>query len=200
MSSLLSFIEAHGYLAIFLVLAIESVGIPSPSEFSLLFAGYLVDKGQLHYLPTVLAAAAGSTTGAALAYYLGLRGGRPFLERYGRYLSLPPPRLAAVERWFARHGWKVVYAGRVISGVRLYVSYPAGAFGLGPVPFGLATVAGALTWPLLAVTVGMYLGDRWGMLFGWLRELGWAAAVVLVLLAVTCCFLHRRMQKRIFGQ
>ncbi len=195
MHSLLLFVEAYGYLAIFLVLAAESLGIPSPSEFSLLLAGYLVSQGHLSYLPTVLVAAAGSTAGALVAYYLGIKGGRPFLERYGRYLSLPPPRLEAVERWFTRQGWKVVFVGRVVSGVRLYVSYPAGAFGLNFASFIIPTVAGALTWPLLAVTVGMYLGNKWPMLLGLARDFGWLSVVLVLAVVAVVYFLHKRGSK-----
>ncbi len=198
MHSLLFFVGHYGYPAIFLILAIESLGVPSPSEFSLLLAGYLVDKHQLAFWPVVLAAAAGSTAGAGVAYWVGLKGGRPFLDRYGRYLSLPPPRLEAVERWFGRHGWKVVYVGRVVSGIRLYVSYPAGAFGMNLPSFIIPTVAGALTWPLLAVPAGMYLGDNWRLFLGWAQALGWLSAVVVLLVAAVLLCLHKRSRK-IFG-
>lgn len=149
-----------GVLAIFLVLFVECFGIPSPDEIILLFSGYLVSMHRFSYPLVIVSAVSGSTLGATGAYLLARLGGRKIMLRYLRFIFRTPERLAYWETYFARRGDIIVLIGRIISGVRAVISYPAGLFEMPYWRFLLYTVAGSLIWALLAVTVGYVLGPH----------------------------------------
>ena len=149
-----------GYLAVYLVLFVESIGIPSPSEIILLFSGYEVWLGHFSYPIVIVVAAAGSTTGATGAYFIARLGGRPLILKHFRWVFRTPQRLAYWENYFRTKGDKVVLIGRIISGVRMIISYPAGIFEMPYPRFLLYTVLGSIMWPLIAVTAGYFLGPH----------------------------------------
>ena len=181
-----------GYPAVTVVLLAESFGIPSPSEIILLFAGYLVWQGHLSFPLVVLAGALGSTVGAIGAYQLAFRGGRSLMLTRFRFIFKSPEQLQRWEQYFQTRGDRVVLIGRIISGVRAVISYPAGLFGM---PFGrfiTYTAIGAVLWPLIAVTAGYLLGPE--IKPGLLAIHRYEAPVVIaiVLLAAVWWFLRRR--------
>ncbi len=149
-----------GYLAVYIVLLVESLGIPSPSEIILLFSGYEVWLGHFSYPVVVLIAAAGSTTGATGSYFIARLGGRPLILKRFRWIFRTPERLAYWENYFRTKGDKVVLVGRIISGVRMIISFPAGLFEMPYPRFLLFTVIGSIMWPLIAVTAGYLLGPH----------------------------------------
>lgn len=149
-----------GYVAVFLVLMIESLGVPSPSEIILLFSGYLVWQGHFSYPIVILVGALGSTVGAIGAYYIARLGGRPLILGKLRFIFKSPERLNYWENYFRSKGDKVVLIGRVISGVRMIISYPAGLFEMPFKRFLLYTFLGSVLWPLIAVTAGWLLGPH----------------------------------------
>jgi membrane protein DedA with SNARE-associated domain len=153
-------LKSAGPGAVFGVLLVESLGIPAPSEIVLLLAGLLVAEHQFSFGVVVLAGAAGSTLGAVVSYTVAFRAGRTWLDTHLWWLFRTP---GALDRWqaqFLRYGPWIVLAGRVVSGVRMVVSYPAGLFRLPMPTFLAATAAGAVMWPLLAVGAGWWLGPR----------------------------------------
>jgi membrane protein DedA with SNARE-associated domain len=153
-------VHAVGILAIFLVLFVECFGVPSPDEIILLFAGYLVSTHHFSYPLVIVTAVAGSTLGATGAYWLARAGGRKLMLKYFRFIFRNEERLAYWESYFLRRGDIVVLIGRIISGVRAVISYPAGLFEMPYWRFLLYTVIGSLIWALLAVTVGYVLGPH----------------------------------------
>lgn len=155
-----SWLHAFGVLAIFVVLFVECFGVPSPDEIILLFSGYLVWDHKFSYPVVILAAVAGSTAGATGAYFLARLGGRKLMLKYFRFIFRTPERLQYWENYFVRRGDIVVLVGRIISGVRAVISYPAGLFEMPYWRFLLYTVLGSLIWALLAVTVGYLLGPH----------------------------------------
>ncbi len=158
--SVSNLIHSVGVLAVFLVLFVECFGVPSPDEIILLFSGYLISAHRFSYPLVILAAVAGSTLGATGAYFLARFGGRRLMLKYFRFLFRTPERLNYWEDYFARRGDIIVLVGRIISGVRAVISYPAGLFEMPYWRFLLYTVAGSLIWALLAVTVGYILGPH----------------------------------------
>ncbi len=112
-------ISGFGYFGVFLAMAIESACIPLPSEIILPFTGYMVFLGHFDLWQATLAAVLGNLFGGLVAYYIGVWGGRPFLERYGRYFLINERELAWTERLFARHGEITVFIGRLLPVVRL---------------------------------------------------------------------------------
>lgn len=172
-------LQSLGLGAVVAVLLVESLGIPSPSEIVLLLAGLLVAEGRFSYPAVVVAGAAGSTAGALVAYALARTRGRTWLLRRLRFLFRSPEALAAWEAYFLRHGPVIVLAGRVLSGVRMVISYPAGLFGMPWPQFTLFTVIGSLAWPALAAGAGWFLGPR---VLAALRTLHRAENIALVVL------------------
>src|SRR3970282_2521905 len=123
---ILSVISAAGYLGIVFLMAIESACIPLPSEIIMPFSGYLVGQGRFTLWGVALAGAIGCNVGSIVAYYVGAWGGRPFLERYGRYLLITVRDLEWADRWFARYGEATVFFARLLPVTRPFIALPAG--------------------------------------------------------------------------
>lgn len=155
-----NYIHDFGVLAIFVVLFVECFGVPSPDEIILLFSGYLVSVHRFSYPEVIAVAVLGSTAGATGAYLLARLGGRRLMLKYLRFIFRNEARLVYWEDYFRRRGDIVVLIGRIISGVRAVISYPAGLFEMPYWRFLLYTVIGSLIWALLAVTVGYLLGPH----------------------------------------
>ncbi|MEY4389101.1 MAG: hypothetical protein RLZZ432_820 [Chloroflexota bacterium] len=181
-----------GYLGVALAMAIESAGVPLPSELILPFAGFLVADptaiepltGAPWSLPlAVIAGTVGNTAGSLLLYWIGARGGRPFLERYGRYLLIRTHELDVADRFFARHGNATAFWSRMLPVVRTFISFPAGVARMPLRAFIVYSTAGALLWSLLLVAVGAQLGANWATIRDALAPFD-AAIVALVILGV----------------
>ena len=157
----ISVISAGGYLGITLLMALVSTGVPLPSEIIMPFAGYLVWKGTFSLVGVVVAAVIGENIGAAIGYQIGRRGGRPFLERYGRYLLIDAHHVDIAERFFARWGGAAVLVGRTLPVVRAFVAIPAGLGRMGLVKFHIYTSIGSIIWCGALAWLGMVLGDKW---------------------------------------
>ena len=154
-------IEAGGYLGIALLMAIESACVPLPSELIMPFAGYLVATGKMNLFLAATAGALGCNLGSIVAYEAGKRGGRPLVERYGKYLLIGTGELDAADRFFARFGSAAVLVGRLLPLIRTFIAFPAGVARMPLVPFHIYTFVGS--WPFcLALTwLGMTLGKAW---------------------------------------
>ena len=183
-------IATYGYAAIFLLMLLESACVPVPSEVTMLFGGALVTAPllaadrQLALEAVVAAGTAGNLVGSWLAYWAGARGGRPLVERWGRYLLLRPHELDRAHAWFERHGQGAVFFGRLLPVVRTFISLPAGVAGMDVRRFTLYTVLGCLPWCLALAWLGALLGERWVEVERILRPFSWAiAAAVAVAIA-----------------
>jgi membrane protein DedA with SNARE-associated domain len=174
-------IDAFGALGVALLMALENLFPPIPSELILPFAGFLVGRGELGFLPVLVASTAGSLFGALVLYALGRWGGRKLILRYGRFLRVKEADLDRAEGWFDKYDEWVVLFGRMVPGVRSVVSIPAGMLGTPFVRFVLLTTAGSAAWNALLLGAGWYLGDNWQQIAG---IVGSASNVVLVLVAV----------------
>lgn len=173
------------------MLLVESLGIPSPSEISLVYAGVLASEGKLSLPLVIIVGALGSISGANIAYWIALKGGRKLIVRYGTRIGLTETRLAQAEAFFRSRGDVALLVGRLISGVRAIISYPAGLFEM-PYPRFLAfTALGALLWPMLAAGAGFLVGPKWPVLVTWLSRV-WIVLLVALVLAVAVFLFWRR--------
>ena len=182
-------IATYGYLAIFALMVLESACIPIPSEVTMLFGGALVTapllapEQQLSLGLVVAAGTAGNVVGSWLAYWLGAAGGRPLLERWGRYLLIRPHEVDRAHAWFERRGPAAVFVGRLLPVVRTFISVPAGVAGMDLGRFTLYTVLGCLPWCLALAAIGAAVGDRWESLASALRPFSWAIAAATLVAA-----------------
>ena len=167
---LTSLYAAVGYAGLGAAMAIESAMIPLPSELILPFAGFLVSDprsiepitGQpWNFWIAVIVATIGNTLGSLVAYGIGAYGGRPFLERYGRYLLIRPHEIEVADEFFRKYGAATVFFGRLLPIVRTFISFPAGVTRMPIGKFIVFSTAGALPWSIALVYAGMQLGANW---------------------------------------
>jgi membrane protein DedA with SNARE-associated domain len=176
-----SLIDAFGVLSVALLMALENLFPPIPSEIILPFTGFLVGRGELGFLPALVASTAGSLSGALILYALGRWGGRNLILRYGRYLRVKEADLDRAEGWFDKYDEWVVLFGRMVPGVRSVVSIPAGMLRTPFLQFVLLTTAGSAAWNALLLGAGWYLGENWQQIAG---VVGSVSNFVLVFFAV----------------
>jgi len=151
-------VDSWGYAGIFVAMFLESSFFPFPSEVVMIPAGYLAFQGKMNIAMAIFSGIAGSLTGALFNYLLAARYGRPFLLRYGKYFFLKPESLQKLEDFFAEHGDISTFNGRLIPGVRQYISMPAGLARMHLGKFSLYTVLGAGIWVTVLALLGYYLG------------------------------------------
>ena len=154
-------ISALGYSGIVLLMAIESACIPLPSEVIMPFSGYLVYTGRFNLWAVAIAGAFGCVVGSLIAYWVGLRGGRPLIEKYGKYVLISHHDLDIADRWFAKHGELIVFASRLLPIIRTFIAFPAGVARMNLKRFVIYTFAGSLPWCLGLAYVGQKLGEQW---------------------------------------
>ena len=154
-------ISTLGYSGIVPLMAIESACIPLPSEIIMPFSGYLVSRGEMNLWGVAIAGAVGCVLGSLVAYWVGMYGGRPFIEKYGRYILLSRHDLDIADRWFAKHGEIIVFVSRLLPAIRTFIAFPAGVARMNLPRFVIYTFAGSLPWCLGLAYVGQKLGEQW---------------------------------------
>jgi membrane protein DedA with SNARE-associated domain len=154
-------ISALGYSGVVLLMAIESACIPLPSEIIMPFSGYLIYTGRFNLWLVSIAGALGCVLGSLVAYWVGMYGGRPLIEKYGRYVLISHHDLDLADRWFARFGEIIVFASRLLPVIRTFIAFPAGVARMNLKRFVVYTFAGSLPWCLGLAYVGQKLGEQW---------------------------------------
>ncbi|MDX6498780.1 MAG: hypothetical protein QOG23_2040 [Blastocatellia bacterium] len=158
---IVAIIARLGYAGVVLLMAIESACIPLPSEIIMPFSGYLVSKGEFNLWLVGVAGAFGCVVGSLVAYWVGMYGGRPLVEKYGRYLLVSSHDLDLADRWFDRFGEVIVFASRLLPAVRTFIAFPAGVARMNIKKFVIYTFAGSLLWCIGLAYVGQRLGEKW---------------------------------------
>jgi membrane protein DedA with SNARE-associated domain len=156
-----SVIQAGGYPGIAALMAIESACIPLPSEIIMPFAGYLVYLGHLNLWWTATAGAIGCNLGSVVAYWVGAKGGRPLVERYGRWVLMSKHDLDRMTEYFNKYGSITVLIGRLLPVVRTFIAFPAGIAKMPQLRFHIYTFLGSWPWCLALAYAGMKLGQQW---------------------------------------
>jgi len=176
-----SLIATSGYGGIVILMAIESACIPLPSELIMPFAGYLVHEGTMKLLWVATAGAIGCNVGSLIAYEIGCYGGRPLVERYGRWILMGRRELDWADRFFARWGYLAVFIARLLPIVRTFVALPAGVARMPRLRFHVYTFLGSWPWCFGLAWLGMKLGENWRVIGKYLHKFD---AVILVVLVV----------------
>jgi membrane protein DedA with SNARE-associated domain len=160
-SWIVAVISAAGYFGVALLMAIESACIPLPSEVIMPFAGYLVSLGKFSLIGAATAGAIGCNIGSTVAYYVAAIGGRPVLDRWGKYVLISPTELERTDRFFARYGAATVFFGRLLPVVRTFIAFPAGLARMPMLKFQIYTFLGSWPWCFALAYIGYLLGARW---------------------------------------
>lgn len=181
MDQILSLIGQYGYLIVFFGVMLESMGVPIPGETILLAAGVLVQRGSLDPGDAVAFGVLGAVAGDQLGYWIGRRGGRPFVLRWGRYVLITPERLDRAEEFFDRHGGKAVFLARFVAGLRVFGALVAGISQMRWRKFFFYNALGGAIWATAAVSVGYLLAGSLGLAQRWMGRATGLLALIIVL-------------------
>lgn len=174
-------IDILGYPGVFFLMLVESCGIPMPSEIIMPFSGFLVAAGKMNFWLVSFIGALANLAGSLIAYWIGLKGGRGLIEKYGRYILISKNDLDLADRWFARFGNLTTFFGRLLPVVRTYISFPAGVARMEIKRFSAYTFAGALPWSILFTWLGVKMGSNWDQIREKLHNFD-----LLILLLIVC--------------
>lgn len=190
-STLIQFILDYGYIAIMLLIFVENIFPPIPSELVLVFGGFLTTQAGLSIPLVILFATIGATLGAAALYLLGRllsreRIKRIFSGKFGKAVHLNPDDILKAESWFKRYEYKAVLICRCIPIVRSLISIPAGMAKMKPLPFFALTVLGTAVWNTVLVLVGALAGSAWEES---LKYIGWYSSAAIAIVLLVCAYL-----------
>jgi membrane protein DedA with SNARE-associated domain len=188
-----SIADAIGYPAAALGIMIESSGIPFPGELTLVAVSAYAGAGHLNIVFVIALGAIGAVAGGDIGYLIGLRGGRPFLEKVLSVFRLEVAHLAQAEMFFAHHGDKTILVGRFVLGLRTWASVFAGVAHMPFWRFQLYSVLGALPWAITWGLVGYLLGNNWPLLTTILKATGYGGLALLVVVVLTYLALRTRV-------
>ena len=187
-----------GYPGLFLLITLESTLVPIPSELVMPFAGFMASRGEFS-LPVILVInSVAALLGSGLCYGIGVVGGKPFLERYGKYFLVRKHDIEKTERFFAKHGQKTILIGRFLPVIRHVISVPAGIARM-PLPgFFLQTFIGSTIWGGVLILLGYYVGSNWETFATKLKHVDLLIGGILVvgLVALAIRFVVRRRRER----
>jgi membrane protein DedA with SNARE-associated domain len=189
----------YGYLAVFVLMVLESACVPVPSEVTMLFGGALASAAfagagkELDFVAVGLLGAAGNLVGSWLAYWAGAVGGRPLVDRFGRYLLVLPHEVDRAHAWFERRGELAVFVSRLLPVIRTFISLPAGVARMPFRRFTVYTALGCLPWTFALAWLGYALGERWTKVEDVFQPIAWA--IVAVVVTVGVWWVARRYRK-----
>ncbi len=193
MDYIISFMETWGYGAMFIAMVLENANIPIPSEIVLGFAGYLIAQGTFTMGMTIVVGTAAGIVGSILSYWMGQYGGRPLLIKYGKYIFFNEHKFHLAEQLFEKYGGAAVFIGRLLPGVRTFISFPAGVAQYPMGKFVLWTVLGTIPWTILLVWLGKILGENWKDLIQYNHEF---LLIMIAVFAVIGIYVFIKYRKR----
>lgn len=189
----LQIISFSGYLGVFILMTLESTAFPMPSEAVMPFAGFLIAEGKMDLLFVIIASSVGSIFGSLISYYIGLKGGKPFILRYGKYVLLSKHHLDITERFFKRRGSLTIFISRFIPVVRHVISIPAGIGKMDLKKFLILTAVGATIWNSILTYIGFILRDNWSILMSY--TIYFDIVIIAFLIILVMMFIRRIKEK-----
>ena len=171
-------IASAGYFGVFFLMALESACIPIPSEIIMPFSGFLVWEGRFSLPLVTLLGALGNVIGSLAAYYAGFYGGRPLIEKYGKYFLVSKKEIDRAEAWFLKYGNFSIFFSRLLPVVRTFISFPAGISKMNIGKFTLYTFLGSLIWSFILTYIGVIMGENWQNIEGYFRKFDWLIVII----------------------
>jgi membrane protein DedA with SNARE-associated domain len=189
-----AFIEKIGYPGVFVLMTMESMVFPVPSEAVMPFAGFLIFEGRLTFAGVIICSTLGSIVGSLISYGMGSWGGRPFISKFGKYLLLDRKDLEFTESFFNKYGSATIFVSRFIPVVRHLISIPAGTGKMRLMPFTIYTVIGAGLWNASLTVAGYYLRRKWATLMKYSHAID--IVVVILLIGLLGFFVYKHIGRR----
>jgi membrane protein DedA with SNARE-associated domain len=187
-------IHHGGYGMVTLLMTMESMILPVPSEGVMPFAGFLIYEGKFTFLGTIFFSTLGSIIGSLISYVAGIYGGKPFILKFGKYLLLDKHNLEATERFFGKYGDKTIFVSRFIPVVRHLISIPAGVGEMNLTKFCIYTIAGAALWNAFLAWVGFKLRNNWDEVIKYASVIDVVMVGVLVVMVIY--FVYTQTKRR----
>jgi len=186
-------VESLGYIGIVIMTFIEGTFIPIPSEITLIPAGYLIAEGKMNAMIVIPCCTIGTVGGAMFNYMIARYYGRAVLMRYGKYLFMTPKRLQSIELFFEKHGAISTFSGRILPGVKHFISFPAGLAKMNITRFITYTTIGGFLWNAILITLGYYIGQEQTMLKKYVHQIN--AGVISGLAVLLCVYIYKHRKK-----
>lgn len=193
---IISLIESTNYFGVFVLMALESVLIPIPSEITMPFAGFLASQGKLDFWIIVVVGTFANLVGSLAAYYIGY-----FLEetvliklidKYGKFILVTPSEYNRALKWFSKYGDKIVFISRLLPAVRTVISLPAGVSKMSLKKFIPYTVVGCFIWSLFLTFIGFKLGENWNSLEQYFRK--FQIGIAFLFVALIAWYLNHKLK------
>jgi membrane protein DedA with SNARE-associated domain len=160
----INLIENLGYWGVFIGMTLESACIPLPSEIIMPLSGFVAYEGKMTLIGITIVGALGNLFGSLIAYFVGLKAGRPVLEKYGKYILITHKNLEMADRWFEKYGDEAVFISRLLPIIRTFISLPAGIARMDLKKFIIYTFLGSLPWTFAMGYIGFILGPNWNII------------------------------------
>jgi membrane protein DedA with SNARE-associated domain len=193
---IIQFYETTGYISVFILMTMESMIFPVPSEAVLPPAGLLIAQGKFTYAGVIIASTVGSIFGSLLSYWIGIYGGRPFIEKFGKYFLLDKKALNWSEKYFEKHGDLTILICRFIPVVRHIISIPAGFGRMNIWKFSLYTIIGAGLWNSFLTWAGVKWGQKgWNLMLEYGHTIDIVIVILLALFGIYFFWKHYRNRR-----
>ncbi len=193
------FFASYGYLLLFLGVFLENsagLGLIVPGETILILGSFFAARGSLNIVTVIVIAFVGAVLGDNLGYYIGRRGGRRLLLKYGKYVFVNRHRLAHVDRYFKKHGGKTIFIARFTSFLRALAAIVAGSAKMPYKQFFFYDITGALLWSIVISLLGYFLGGNWDLIDKIIKRMGYAAfALIIIVIVAVYVFRWREGRK-----
>lgn len=193
------FISSIGYTGVFILMTLESAALPVPSEVVMSFAGYLAYQGIFNIYLITLIGAIGCTAGSIISYYVGLKYGRPAIEKYGKYFLIRNHHMNIAEKWFLKYGDKAVFFSRLLPVVRTFISFPAGIGRYDIRKLVIFSFVGSLPWCFALAYVGFSLGPFWKDIIGVFDKLDIVIISAIIIIAIYVIIENNRNKREETG-
>lgn len=194
-NKIVAVVGALGYLGIIVMMFLESSFFPFPSEVVIPPGGYLASQGQMTMVMVILCGIFGSLLGAWFNYWLAIKFGRPTIIKYGHYVGLTEEKFAKVEHYFTAHGEIGTFVGRLIPGIRQYISFPAGLVRMNFMKFSFYTGLGAGVWVVILAFIGYYVGENQELVKQYSHE--WAIYMFFFLVGLVAIYIWNHKRKKV---
>ena len=197
---LVAFVEHLGVLGIFIMTFLESTFMPIPSEITMIPAGYLIQQGKMDLLSVLIASIIGTVGGAYFNYWIARKYGRGLFIRYGKYFMMTPAKLNKLESFFEKHGVISTFIGRLIPGIRHYISFPAGLAKMDLKKFIIYTALGGAIWMCVLIALGYYIGENKALMVTYLPIIKAGMFLFIVLLMVAYTWRRRASARKLLAK
>lgn len=171
------FVESFGYLGIFIMTFVESTFVPIPAEITLIPAGYLVQKEELNFILVLITSVCGTVGGSLFNYYIASLFGRSILLKYGQWFFINEKKLNQMDNFFNEHGAISIFTGRLLPGVKHFISFPAGLAKMNLKTFCIYTAMGGAIWCFILITLGYLIGENEGLITKHLKKINFVIIV-----------------------